>query len=191
MLIDTGGRDEISLSGGAFDLLRLEKRLHVFSRKAKFETASGEITVREGVLDEFVLGSFRHQHLFVTRSASVRGGIGMGYLSRYLVTFDFPQKKVYLKPGAAFDRKSQRDALGARILLLNNEVSLNAIEVGSPAEEEQLKAGDVLLEVNGRSVREFSLFELRAIFSKPEETAKLKLRQSDNIRTVNVTLRDY
>ena len=76
-------------------------------------------------------------------------------------------------------------------MLQNNRFRLDSIEVGSSAEEEHLEAGDVLLEVNGRNAREFSMFELRVLFCRAGETVKLKVQQGDDVRALNVTLRDY
>ncbi len=187
--IDTGNSGELDINGGSFDLLRLEKKLKERT-SGKMATIGGDVVDRRGRLSEFRLGEFTHRDLQVSRSAT-GNWIGTKYLSRFRVTFDFPNGKLYLKPGKAYNRASVADAFGAGVVLRNGQYVVDAIYATSAAEKVGIQVGDQLLEVNDRPTSEFRLFDLRKFLSRAGETVKLKVQHGDEVRTVNVMLREY
>ena len=189
LCIDTGASSELRLEAGVFDLLRLEKKLKEFKTDRSIGVdLKGRQVKRKGQLSELKVGSFVHRNMIVHHSQI--SALGLGYLSRYLVTFDFPNNKLYLKPSLAFDRQSLSDATGIGIILRKNQILIEQVTKNSPAAEVGIEAGDVLLEVDGSDARKSSLFDLRNLFSHAGEKHRLKVQRGEEVRTREILLRE-
>jgi C-terminal processing protease CtpA/Prc len=94
--------------------------------------------------------------------ATLAGNIGAGILKRFVLTLDYEHNLLYLKPVAGpvadldtFDRAGMwinRDAKGFKIV---------DVTKGAPAEDAGLKAGDVILAVDGKDASAIALSDLR------------------------------
>lgn len=69
-------------------------------------TTSGSEIVRKGRLLELSLGHFRHKQLLFSRGNKANS-LNINYWSRYVVTFDMPNRAIYLKKGGQFDRADE------------------------------------------------------------------------------------
>ena len=187
MVIDTGSNSELGFKTKVFDSLVAAENIET-GTNLRVVTVAGIESSPNGSLDEFRLGRFSQQNLSVTRQSEV-SIIGLGYLSRFQVTLDFPNKKMFLKPGKNYGRESWRDMLGAVMCVKNDEVVLLGVEKTTPADDAGLSKGDVILEVNGRKSSEFSLFQLRRLFGDEGMEREIKFRRGEEVRTVNVLLR--
>ncbi len=80
-------------------------------RNLRTESAIGAgRPVLVGSASSFELGRFQTKNVRVAVSGD--NVIGLEYLSRYLVTFDFPQGVMYLRPGKQFERADKYDMSG-------------------------------------------------------------------------------
>lgn len=94
-LLDTGDASIGDLQEELFDRLAEQGAL-ARAGEVVCATGSGFRTAPEGVLDRFGLGPFQDERLRFYRSHW--NGLGIGYLARYTVTFDFPRDRVYFSP---------------------------------------------------------------------------------------------
>lgn len=69
-------------------------------------TLSGPRNISKGFVENIGFGPFRHKKLLFTRTLNANY-LGIEYWSRYVVTFDFPNKALYLKESRQFDRKEK------------------------------------------------------------------------------------
>ena len=103
-----------------------------------------------GTASSFTLGRFRTNDV---RAVVHRDNvIGMGYLSRYVVTFDFPNGAMYLRPGKQFDREDGYDASGLFARMRDDGLVVGDCRFQSPAYEAGLQEQDVILDVDGQPV---------------------------------------
>lgn len=74
---------------------------------ALIKLCRGKTRLREGRVGQFRFGRFVHHDLRFVEG--VYDSVSLNYLSRYIVTFDFPRDRVYLSPGKQFDRVCKRE----------------------------------------------------------------------------------
>lgn len=112
-LVDTGDAGTGDLESQLFDRLCANGAIAI-TGTVQCATGSGYRQTPEGRLDRLALGPFRHDGLRLFKSHW--NGLGLGYLSHYTVTFDFPQGAIYLKPSAApqAERLARRDVTASR-----------------------------------------------------------------------------
>ena len=161
-------------------------------KTASFLDANGEtITTESGILNQFQLGPFKNEDLLVYRSE--KSSIGLNYLQRYVAVFDLPRMQVYLRKSAAFDKPVEpQDASGLDLTPRDEKVIVNICFEQSPAREVGLAMGDQILKVNGNSVKEYSLYELRELLKRQGDSVKLVVRRGEEDPfTVEFMLKDF
>jgi hypothetical protein len=133
--------------------------------KEKAVTRSGSLVFQTGRLDAFQVGKFRHEGLLV--NSGEQNGIGVSYLSRYLVTFDFPHSKLYLKKGAHFEDPDARLNLwDVGVERDDNQLAIRDVHAHSQAARMGLREGDIVETLNGIDVRRFSNWQVRRLFGR-------------------------
>jgi hypothetical protein len=74
-------------------------------------TIEGEQWQRLATVKQCRLGAFQHGDLAFREGEENR--LGLAYLARFRVTFDFPNDRIYLVKGTGFDRPREENRLGA------------------------------------------------------------------------------
>ena len=108
------------------------------------ELALGEVAVKNPIL-----------------SAGKSNLLGLGYLSRFNVTIDFPRQRMYLKENKAINRCDARDLSGMRLIRNNARTEVESVVSDSPTAKAGLRSGDVLVRIQGKETEKMSLFDLR------------------------------
>jgi hypothetical protein len=153
--------------------------------KEKAVTRSGNVLFQTGRLESFQVGKFRHEGLLV--NSGEKNGIGVSYLSRYLVTFDFPHSKLYLKKGAHFDDLDARLNLwDVGVERNDNKLAIREVHDYSQAARMGLRAGDIVETLNGIDVRRFSNWQVRRLFGREGRALTAAIRRG----TGKLTLRN-
>jgi hypothetical protein len=143
----------------------VEKRQVRILDKDKGITRSGSRLYQFGRLDAVQVGKFRHEGLIV--NGSEQNAMSLSYLSRYVVTFDFPRNKLYLKKGRTFDVPDDHFTLWDVTVDRDSE-KVVVREVGGygPARRIGLRAGDVIESINDCSTRRLSNWQVRRLFGR-------------------------
>jgi hypothetical protein len=158
-LVDTGNDGGIGMKKYLIEELRFNHELGAFANRLKGTTAGGELSFAQYTMKLFTLGSFEHKNLICLESN--RNLIGLSYLSRYRVTFDFPQEKMYLAKGHLFQQSDHPDMSGLHILRENGDTFVDSIDPDSPGERAGIRLGDRILQINRQEAAGISLFDLR------------------------------
>jgi Aspartyl protease len=107
------------------------------------------------------------------------------WLSRFNVTLDFPNSRMYLQKSKSFDRTDQSDLSGLHFLRKDGETTVDAVDRYSPAVKAGLQAGDMLLQVANRNARATRLFLLRRSLCEEGAVRVIAKRQD---KEIDVTL---
>jgi PDZ domain/Aspartyl protease len=152
----------------------------------------GEIIGKVGRIKSISLGSFKLDKVIAnfpdpnSYSDSIKignvfrnGAIGGEILSRFVVVFNFPAEKVYLKKNSSFKKNFYYNLSGLTLKAKGSQ--LNVFEVTevrdkSPSQAGGILPGDFVLSVNGISVKELDLNDLNGFLnSKPGRKIKLEI----------------
>lgn len=135
--------------------------------KEKGVNRSGTRSFQTVRLDEIQIGSFRHEGII--GNSGEGNYVGLSYLSRYLVTFDFPKGKMYLKKGTRYDVPDVRlhlsdvglDREGNSVMVIGVDPHDRAARVG-------LRVGDRLEMLNDRRVQRISNWQIRRVLGRSD-----------------------
>lgn len=164
--VDTGmvGVSSIGVDNKAFERLLSNREAIPMSggRSTSFGKTS---TYRNARLHGLALGDFLHHDVLVSGMNGNR--VGLGYLSRYIVTFDFPRRMIYLKPGLSFNEPFRSDLSGLHILRPNGKTVVHSIDKSSVGEAAGLHAEDVIEQIGGRAAASLTMFQIRKMLCTP------------------------
>lgn len=120
------------------------------------------------------------------------GNVGGGVLRRFDLTLDYGRQRLFFQPNARFARPDAYDRAGVWLNRAEDGFQVKDVVAGGPAAEAGLKAGDTIVAVDGQSVKEMLLPELRNRFkeSAPGTRVRLTVKSGEASREVTVVLRD-
>jgi hypothetical protein len=147
--LDTGASGPSGvITKDIFVKLVRNKRLKVIAGGGSLDLA-GEHESASGRLDQMRLGQFKHEDMiFGMASANL---LGLEYLSRYVVTFDFPNRKMYLKKGERFSAYDELDLSGIDIVRKDGKTVVEEVAGSSPAAEAGIQPKDRIVKIGGQS----------------------------------------
>lgn len=182
-LVDTGHRSFSagSLRTAVVDELDAAARIRPLGARgdAEMRTALGTRPTRYAKIDDFNVGRFSHQGLIFEQSEISK--IGLGYLSRYIVTFDFAHSAIYLKPGKEYARRDRYDLARVEFVRIEGRTAVDYVDDGGPAHNAGLREADEIIEVDGAAAATSSLFELRRMFANPGKRHVRFLRKTGEV----------
>jgi hypothetical protein len=154
--------------------------------KDRFVAAAGNSEGHTLALNDFDLGPFTHRRLYF--GTAPRSILGLGYLSRYIVTLDFPNQRMYLKKSKRFDQPDSRDLSGLHILRVDGQTVVKFVDSGSPAARAVIEPKDILLKVDNFDGTKTRMHVLRQRLECENEAVRLRFRREDEEREVVLKL---
>jgi hypothetical protein len=133
-----------------------------------------------------ILGRLRTEN--VRTIAERYNVIGRGYLSRFLVTFDFPRGAMYLLPGKEFERTDGHDVSGLTCRMTDKGLEVGACGLDTPAFNAGLEPGDMIVEVDGHPVNLKTEGWFSNRIRRQGSTLHVRLLRADVERTVELEL---
>lgn len=119
------------------------------------------------------------------------GIIGNQILSKYNITIDVPDKMIYLTKNTKWEEPFQVNSAGIDVQLSKDKKKILVHQVfeNSPAEEAGIALNDELVEVNGTSINDMTMVDVKNIFKKEGETLQLTVNRDGVQKKVSITLR--
>jgi predicted aspartyl protease len=127
------------------------------------------------------------------RSADYDALLGLRFLRRFKVTFDYARSRLVLVPGPDVAEPETFDASGLYLCARGDGLrrfEVEEVAPGSPADQAGLVRGDVVVEVNGAPIGATTLAALRRTLSgEPGTKVRLGLRRRAGPVLATLTLR--
>lgn len=170
--------------------------LHLFGQLARdgkmkpagvnrFETINGTRVARKGRLEELSIVNFMQRNLIFDEAEKTM--LGLDYLSRYVVTFDFPNRTMYLKKGARFDCPHANNLSGLYVARIGGKTIVKSVDKNSPASISGIMPGDVILKIEDKKADEVRLFTIHLLCSE-EKKARLTIWRDGKEQKVSLLL---
>jgi hypothetical protein len=170
---------------------------------AKTEAAEAEGGNLGAVLrgEEFGWGRFRFRQPVVELSRSAKGLtadarhpglVGGQVLSRFRVIFDYAHDRMILEPNARYGDPFLYDASGVSLSAQGPDLStfeVRRVAPGSPGAQARLAAGDVLLAIDGKPVKQITLPGIRRLFQQDGKEYVLSIFRDGTIEKIHLKCR--
>jgi PDZ domain-containing protein len=114
----------------------------------------------------------------------VDGSIGNGLLRRFRITIDQQKGQLRLEPSLLFDVPYDYDLTGFTITRNGRSFVIGWIRYGGIAVKAGLRAGDAILQLDGKPVADMRLEELRSSFRHDGRDRSLTINRADTQRTI-------
>ena len=199
LMIDTGASFPFSLdSTGEVPIPSKHLRVqigvglsgNVFGKVARIPSISFGKTVYQDALCVF---PDRIDSISARLDPGKSGSIGSELLKRYLTTFDYADKKIYLKPTLELMEPFRYNMSGMSLATggqYSNAFVVSSVEENSPASEAGLLPNDVILEVNLTKTSDMTLDQVDGILREYEGgTLLLKILRNNDIFYIVLHLR--
>ncbi len=187
--IDTGFiGDSGNLSADVFDELR--KLGHIKNLRNCVQTsAAGKVVTYSGALEKLVLGDGSHRDLEFSGGGSMNI-LGLGVLSRYVVTLDLSKGKLFLARGKRFAAPEMRNRSGLKLLRVHDETIVHNVTPAGAGDQAGIRKGDILLRVGSFPASTLRMFAIRKILSDEGNTIELAIKRGDEIFAVRLRLKE-
>jgi hypothetical protein len=116
--------------------------------------------------------------------------LGLGFLSRFIVTFDFPKKMMYLRPGKQFSRRERLEISGILVANVRDRTKVLHVVPDSPGAAAGVLEGDFVNNVGKRFADEMSIWEIQKHLGELGSTVPLTLERRGKRLDVFVKIPD-
>jgi Periplasmic protease len=202
--LDTGAGDALTLFKPFVDQKKLRDR---YSPRVETVTGRGVGGLLKGDLvrvGSFKIGGAEIKGVITELSRQESGAfhddhevgnIGSGILHRFTVTFDYPNKRLYLRPNAHFSAPFSQSRAGIAVDMREDGTYYVAHVVpGGPAAEAGIQTGDLVLAIDGTPIKQMTSSAIRAVFRQTgDRSVRVEVQDASGAapaRTVTVKLRD-
>lgn len=186
-LVDTGLSQAIILEPIVFDSLQQSNKIIPTGRVVRTGGGSQMEFSAAGLLSDFSIAGLELNDLVVLRG--IRGGknmLGMRFLSRFVVTFDFPNGTMYLRPGLRFAEPDVLGIQGFGVYFGGDDLIVVSVDENGPADKAGLRTNDAIEQIDGVGIAGKSLYQLQRAFEKPGHDLNLRVRRGEETRLITV-----
>ncbi len=156
--------------------------------KTFVQTVTGTQQNREVRIDNLSIGQLEYQAPIFGDGNESR--LGLSFLSRHIVTFDFPNSKIYFKKGKEFDKIDETDMSGLHILRTLDKTIVYAVDEDSPAQKAGIKANDIILKFGNKGANEYDIWNIRRILrSGDKRCIMMTTKRGDNVKEISFFLK--
>jgi predicted aspartyl protease len=185
LLVDSGYIGSVVLGAEGFEKARDKTAVMT---EALSVTAAGVHRSRKTRIGSLVLGEIEQRGLVMEEGTPNR--VGLDLLCRYVVTFDFPGKKMYLRKGKKFDRPDEEEMSGLNLWRIEGNACVHSLAKGHPAEAAGIMPGDIVLNVGNKDVSKMSLEQIYTLLNVDDgKEIKLTIKRGDAEKVVTLKLK--
>lgn len=194
LLIDFGGIYPLYLPVGKYDEIKLP------SNAVNASLGSNILGANSGYLgrvQSIKLGKYSLENVITAfmpadKKSDVYGTtmIGMPLLMRFNVFFDYPNEKIILKPSSNFKMPFKFNMTGFTYFPdRQGNLKVNEVYPNSPALLNGIKAGDIIIRVNGKEILSYSPTQLRELLMNEGQTVKITFKGESGLKEASIVLK--
>jgi hypothetical protein len=184
-VVDTGGGMSATMTRHLFNRALGQGESTLVS-EGHVMTSSGTTRRPKARLASLTAGPFEVNDIVVGRA--IENAVGLHFLSRFILTMDFPHKVMYLEKSHRFAEVDHHDGSGLHLLRMDGKTVVKFVDADSSADRNDIEPNDVILSVNGRSALDFRMLEIRRLLSTGAGQASMKIDHHGIERTVRLRL---
>ena len=187
LLVDTGHSTDESglLEQPVFNALNRWRLLRSHGASQQTDLVMTRVAPTAAI-PAMTLGLFKHEGLRFSAAKNM-SALGLRYWARYIVTFDLPNGRLYLKPSDRFTSGVSDDLSGVFFVRADGELVIRSVKPRQPGEIAGLKIGDRLLKVGELDVNHARLQDVREKFCQ-EGTVRIMASRGGKHFTVRMYL---
>ena len=186
MMVDTGFSGNGLLA--RVDIQRLHESIQDARKDSYAVTLGGMAKGRRMRLPELRLGSFTYRDVEFTEGDI--STLGLGFLSRHLVTFDFPNRKLYLKQVDNPNHPGKLYISGLVLKEQSGRLVIRTVIPGGPAEEAGAQAGDAILRIGDKDTQAMEMWEAaKLLISAQQKEVRLLIERGERTFGLSFVLR--
>lgn len=122
-------------------------------------TFAGIVKSRQIRSGRVTAGPFDYQGLiFAEAKANL---LGLDFLSRHVVTLDFPHDRLYFKKSKSFDKPDEAGMCSVSLMWRDERLVVMGVYERCPAAKAGIRVGDVILKLQGRDASTYAMWEIR------------------------------
>lgn len=177
LMIDTGASHSLLLDVRHMDDVSLPDKL-ISTRLG--QGLGGEIPGFMGRLTQCTISEFIFEDLLVSipiegayikaiKRGSRHGTLGGDLLTRFNVTFDYPNNMLYLRKGSRFQKPFEFNMSGLTVTAEGDQLDsmqIDKIRPNTPGEKAGLQEGDYILKINGKNLKNNSLSDIHMLLRR-------------------------
>lgn len=188
--VDTGHTCLNSLNVSSVDFMLLQRKRGGRSLGTSFSTdVTGTVTTRAAFFGDVALNRSCVSNLIAEEHSYYDGNVlGLGFWSRFNITFDFPNSVMYVVPNRSFRRADQADLSGARIVRRAGKIVVDRLFDGGVASSAGLRAGDTIVSVGAEDAAKLRLFTLSRLLATPNTTVELVVLRNSSPLKIDMRL---
>ncbi|HET6881764.1 MAG TPA: PDZ domain-containing protein [Pirellulales bacterium] len=175
--IDTGCLGLAGLNHQVFDALESREILLPLGKSYGIDLCR-TAEARTALLPSIGFGNFQSPPAVVGELDGMNL-LGLRFWSRFNVTFDFPQRAMYLQRNSNFELAEGADRSGLHMFRRRGEFIVDRIDQGSPADVAGIEPLDHLLIVEKQPAATLTLPSLRKLLCVPGKKLRLTVRRGE------------
>jgi len=189
LIVDTGGRGGLMLTTNSkAQLIKPNKTVYKLSGTGLRGAVYGD----HGRIAETKFGShiipgelaswIPFSDVPILKEITADGGIGIDFLRRFNLVFDYRNKRILIKPNKNFSKISDINMAGLSIVEMGSgkRIIFHVIK-GSQAFKKGIKKGDELIKVNDILLSSLNMFEVEEFFKKNKKRIKIEYLRKGKI----------
>jgi len=195
LVVDTGNGAALTLNVGAKEGLVIPEKVIEYHTRS----IGPEILRLTGRIERLQLGSYMFKNLLCSFRTSAHepappwakeGVLGQGILRRFNIVFDYTHEKIILEPNGHFNESFEFNMAGIQFnRAAQDRFQISRVIPDSPASEAGLCAGDLIVQMNGRPVSQFSVDDVEQLLKKEGEKLMLDIKRGKELLQLSLILR--
>ena len=184
--LDTGQECGLAITSADFEMLGIP--ITNWYSESIAAVGGGETNAAKySRINKLKIGNYTYSNMIfmIDNTTNLNSRVGQEFLSRHVVTADFPDRVLYLQPGSHFTEPDELDMSGMSVSAGSNGISVYSVMDRSPAAMAGIEEGDIILEMDGRDTSAFDVNDVRVTLKRsPGRLIKMKVRRKNEIRFV-------